>query len=138
MLSGNEHLQGPAIYFISTLDRAKSTIEYFISNDIDRHVVTGICILDRDCTGQTICGLPVTATEETVLKYLCDKWVDEVYISIPIGHPYPITLIDSLAEMGIVVHILVEQMHVAEWQHQSIERIAGSVVRMQKVLCRYR
>ena len=30
LLSRNELLQGPAIYFISTLDRAKSTIEYFI------------------------------------------------------------------------------------------------------------
>ena len=129
LLSGNEHLQGPAIYFISTLDRAKSTIEYFISNDIDRHVVTGICILDRDCTGQTICGLPVTATEETVLKYLCDKWVDEVYISIPIGHPYPITLIDSLAEMGIVVHIEMEETNGHDWQKQVIEKIAGKTVR---------
>ena len=108
ILKRNKLLQGPAIYFISTQDRAEEIIHYFLDNDTDRHVPTGICILDQDYTGMSFCGLPVTASKDNVLTYLCDKWVDEVYISIPMSQPYPMELIDSLAEMGIVVHVEME------------------------------
>lgn len=129
LLSRNELLNGSAIYFITTRDRAEDMISYFLENDTDRHVPTGICILDEDCTGLSFSGLPVTATKNDVLTYLCDKWVDEVYISVPMGRPYPMELIDSLAEMGIVVHVEMEQTGGHDWQKQVIEKVAGKTVR---------
>jgi lipopolysaccharide/colanic/teichoic acid biosynthesis glycosyltransferase len=55
--------------------------------------------------------------------------VDEVFFSLPVNAPYPAELIDLITEMGIVVHVQVEQMYVEEWQHQTVEKFAGTTVR---------
>ena len=37
----------------------------------------------NDGTGEVIADIPVSSTEKTVLDFLCDKWVDEVFFSLP-------------------------------------------------------
>ena len=118
-----------AAYFVTTSERVEQVLSVFRKNSMDRFKIQGICLLDRDAVGQEIQGIPITATREDLLEYLCDKWVDEIFVSIPVGAEYPGDLINSITEMGIVVHISVEQMHVEDWQHQVIEKIAGSTVR---------
>lgn len=117
-----------AVHIVSTEERIEDVIKLFRQHNIGHNIV-GVCILDRDRTGETICGIPVTATSASLVDYLCDKWVDEVFFSIPVDSSYPLALIDQITEMGIVVHVQVEQMHVEEWQHQVIEKVAGTTVR---------
>lgn len=118
-----------SVYIVTTSDCAEFVIERFRENNLGQYLIQGICLLDRQAVGQRICGIPVTAAREDLLQYLCDKWVDEVFVSIPTGSEYPKTLIDAMAEMGIVVHVQLEQMEVEEWQHQVIEKVAGFTVR---------
>ena len=94
-----------------------------------KYRIQGLCILDEDCVGQTIAGLPVTSSRETVREYLCDKWIDEICVSVSVKDDYPAKLINDLTEMGFVVHVQMEQMHIEQWQHQVIERLAGTTVR---------
>lgn len=118
-----------AMYFITSADRAEKVLDHFRKNNLEGYVIQGLCILDQDCTGQEICGVPVTASAETVLDYLCDKWVDEIFVSVPVRSAYPAELISQLSEMGMVVHVQMEQLVIEEWQHQAIEKVAGSFVR---------
>ncbi len=118
-----------AVYFVTTSERAENVISRFQKNNMGNYELRGICLLDRDGIGEEILEIPVTSTKDTILKYLCDKWVDEVFVSLPVGGEYPEKLIDSLTEMGIVVHVQVEQMYVEQWQHQVIEKVAGTTVR---------
>lgn len=120
---------GAAMYFITTTDRAERIIARFRENNINNTLIQGMCILDWDCIGQTIAGVPVTASQDSVLKYLCDKWVDEVFISLPMNYPHPSQLVSSIADMGIVVHVEMEQLETEQWQHQVIEEVAGTTVR---------
>lgn len=120
---------GAAMYFITTTDRAERIIERFRKNNINNNLIQGMCILDWDCIGQTIAGVSVTASRDTVLEYLCDKWVDEVFISLPVTYPHPSELISSIADMGIVVHVEMEQLDVEQWQHQTIQKVSGTMVR---------
>jgi exopolysaccharide biosynthesis polyprenyl glycosylphosphotransferase len=118
-----------AIYFVTTSDRAEQVISRFQKNNVGTYHVQGVCLLDCDKVDQTICDVPVIATEQTLVKYLCDKWVDEIFISLPVSYPYPAELINTITEMGIVTHVQMEQMHVEGWQHQVIEEVAGFHVR---------
>lgn len=129
LLKRMQGLPRKAIYLVTTSDRAEKVIRRFQQNDLGIYSIRGMCLLDRDCTGQTIAEVPVTASEGDLLRYLCDKWVDELFLSLPVAYPYPMELINTLTEMGIVVHIQTEQLHVEEWQHQSVEKIAGTPVR---------
>lgn len=118
-----------ALYFITTTDRADYIIDRFRRENINHDRIQGLCILDADCIGQKISGIPVSSGENTVLKYLCDKWVDEIFVSLPESFPYPSRLITTLVEMGMVVHVEMEQPGIENWQHQVIEKIAGTTVR---------
>ena len=118
-----------AVYFLTTSERAEQVISTFRKNSLGGYNIQGMCLLDRDAVGEEILSVPVTAARSNLLEYLCNMWVDEVFVSIPVSSEYPAELINSITEMGIVVHVAVEQMYVEEWQHQVIEKVAGSTVR---------
>lgn len=118
-----------AIYLITTADRAENLVQRIQNADMREYFLRGICILDEDRVGDAVSGVPVTATRETVLKYLCDKWIDEVYISAPEKDSGSIALVNAIAQMGIVVHVEMKQFQTDGWQHQTIEEMAGSAVR---------
>lgn len=122
-------LMATAIYLISTAERAEGVVRRFQTDSASDYLIQGICLLDRDAVGETLLGVPITAARETVVHYLCDKWVDEVYISVPAGKPCPPELISSLSEMGMVIHIEMEHLQAEEWQHQVVEKVAGATVR---------
>lgn len=122
-------MKGPAVYFVVTNDRAEQVIEVFRKNDLKNCQIQGLGILDQDRAGQMVAGIPITATKGSIRTYLRDKWVDEVYISVPSDYAYPGDLISALVEMGIVVHIELEEQSIDEWQHQIIEKVAGKTVR---------
>lgn len=121
-------MDGAAVYFITTSDRAAKLIHHFQMNSLSAYTLQGVCILDQDCVGREICGIPVTASADTVLNHLCDRWVDEVFISVPDDYAQPTELIESIAEMGIVIHVEIEPIKNMGWQHQIIEHIADRTV----------
>ena len=120
---------GAAMFFITTTERAESVIRQFRRNSMNAYTIQGICILDRDCVNQVIEGVLVTCNKDNVLDHLCSMWVDEVFLSVPVNYPYPEELISSIADMGIVTHVEMEAFHTEKWQHQVIEKIAGTTVR---------
>ena len=118
-----------AFYFITTQERAEKVIGQFRESHLRGGKIQGLCILENDCTGKTIAGVPVTASEKTLLNHLCGIWVDEVFVSVPSDRRYPDKLITAMAAMGIVVHVAMEQLESDPWQHQVIEEFAGTMVR---------
>ena len=122
-------LVGDAIYFVTTKDRAERVIQRFRQNCVIPKQIQGICIMDEDCFDQSFADVMVTASAETVLKDLQTRWVDEVFISLPVSYPHPGDLINSIADMGIVVHLEMEALDIDQWQHQTIQKVAGTTVR---------
>ena len=118
-----------AIYFVTTRDRTEYVIKRFNDEHITGEKIQGMCILDENCVGQTIAGVQVTACADTLIKHLCEIWVDEVFVSVPAEYLQPEKLLSDMAEMGIVVHMEMEQLAGDHWQHQVIQEFAGATVR---------
>ena len=118
-----------AIYFITNEQLADDVVSHFQQNSVGDYKIQGICILDRASAEGHVLGIPVTATGKTVLKHLCDKWVDEVYVSLPENDPGMEALVSAIAEMGIVVHVEMDRIKTDEWMHQTIEKMANRTVR---------
>ena len=129
LLRTKRDIVNSVVYIVTVKERAEEVVDHFKKNNMDSCKIGGMCLLDRDQTGCTVAGVQVTASQETLLDYLCDKWVDEVFFSLPVNAVYPQELIDSITDMGIVVHVQVEQMYLKEWQHQVVEEYAGTAVR---------
>ena len=60
-----------------------------------------------------------------MLKFLCREWVDEVAIAVSRKEDSYTDFIQQLIEMGIVVHIEMEETEKFSWAAQEIEKIAG-------------
>lgn len=129
LIKKKRELGRTAIYFVTTRERAEQVANRFFTNNISSRRIQGMCILDEDCTGQAVSGIPVNASAATLVKHLCEIWVDEVFVSLPESYPYPTALMSAMAEMGIVVHLEMEQLEGDLWKHQVIEEFAGTTVR---------
>lgn len=118
-----------AVYFLTTRQRAERVLARFRENCTAFYVIQGLCILDENCVGQKISGVPVTASGDTLLNHLRNKWVDEVFVSLPEDHPMPTRLLSALVGMGLVLHIEAEQPEWNRWRHQPLQTVAGATVR---------
>ena len=129
LMKKKQELCRAAVYFVTTKDRAEYTLKRFYDNNITSRKIQGMCILDEDCIGKEIGGVEVTASADTLIKHLCEIWVDEVFVSLPGAYAHPAKLLSDMAEMGIVIHLEMEELEGEGWQHQVIEKFAGATVR---------
>lgn len=117
-----------SLYIVTTEDVAEKTVKDLRTGAKGEYQIQGMCLLDRDAVGEVIADVPVTSDMDTVLDFLRDKWVDEVYIALPEQSPIPNYLIDRLTEMGIAVHIELDPAGSESWQIRQVQYIGDKLV----------
>lgn len=60
--------------------------------------------------------------------YICQQWVDEVFVNIDESYSYPDELIQELLEMGMVVHVNLAKVKSTSGQKQFVETVGGYTV----------
>lgn len=117
-----------ALYVVTTKDQAADTIKRLKSNTGGEYEIRGMCILGENCGGQIIEDVPVTSCHDTLVEFLCDKWVDEIYVSPAAAILLSNETIDQLTEMGIVVHVELDKVGSKSWQIRQVQKIGNQVV----------
>lgn len=117
-----------ALYIVTTEKLAADTIRMLNKGAKGEYLIQGICLLDKDDVGMEIEGVSVTSNMDMLLDFLCDKWVDEVYIALPEQSPCPNYLINRLTEMGITVHVELDQAGTEAWQIRQVQYVGGQLV----------
>ena len=117
-----------SLYLIVSEDLAAATVESLNTNAKGEYQIQGMCLADRNGIGETVADVPVTSAMDTVLDYLRDKWVDEVYIALPEHVSVPNKLVDTLTEMGIAVHIELDPAGSESWQIRQVQYVGGKLV----------
>ena len=69
--------------------------------------------------------IPIVATTDTLIQYLTNNWVDEVYLDVPPKTDLPVDLINSLMCMGITIHTALTHLDDIESRHKNVEWICG-------------
>ena len=69
----------------------------------------------------------VVASQDNLIQYLVNSWVDEVYLDIPAGQSIPVELVNEIMGMGITVHVAMNQMDQIEARHKNVEWVCGQV-----------
>lgn len=129
LLRKRGNLVAPAsLYIVTTENLAAETVDSLRIGAKGEYHIQGICLLDKDAIGEVIADIPVTSNMDTVLDFLCDKWIDEVYIALPENAPIPNYLIDRLTEMGIAVHIELDPAGSESWQIRQVQYVGGKLV----------
>lgn len=128
VLSGKASRDQASLFVITTAERAERILGSLQETGKGQYKLSGICITDRDMTGETMADVPVCAGLDNVLEYLCREWVDEIYFSLPYEADYARELSEHLAEMGLVVHVELNIPTGEDWHKHQIERMADQTV----------
>ena len=117
-----------SLLIVTTEKMAKTVIANINGNNYARYILAGLAIIDRDMTGATIEGVPVVSDTENLPMYICQQWVDEVFVVTSGETPYPGKLIDKIAETGVVLHINLSGVLNLPGEKHLVEKIGNYTV----------
>lgn len=117
-----------SLYIVTNENSAEDVIRNVRENNYNLYDINGLVIIDKDMTGSWISGIPVVAELKDASAYICQKWVDEVFINVDEDYPFPQELMDELLEMGMVVHRNLVKIKSMQGQRQMIETVGGYTV----------
>lgn len=104
---------GHAIRLIAITTRERAEHNTSLWNDTTDWMrrLDSFAIVDEDMIGETIDGIPVVASAETIMTYIRQGVVDEAYIDIGYDNAENLRpMIMELEEMGVTVHIKMDIM----------------------------
>ena len=98
---------------VTVKDRANNTLSKIDEKDDWLRKIDGIVIMDENMTGQDINGVPVVADIHTMMKFIKNEIVDEVYIDVTDRIRERIKpMVMELEDMGVTVHLKIEVLDV--------------------------
>jgi exopolysaccharide biosynthesis polyprenyl glycosylphosphotransferase len=68
------------ILFVTTEDRAEQAVKDILKHKDWTRILIGVALLDKECTGEMVAGIPVVANSEDLMDYVIHNDVDEVFI----------------------------------------------------------
>ena len=111
--SHNESKRASRVIMVTVKDRAKNTLSKIDEKDDWLRKIDGIVIMDENMTGQDINGVPVVADIHTMMKFIKNEIVDEVYIDVTDRIRERIKpMVMELEDMGVTVHLKIEVLDV--------------------------
>ena len=87
----------------------------------------GIILLDKNRTSEQIAGIPVVASAENAVEYLCQNWVDRVIEVCEKEERAAEDILRDCEEMGITVHRALPESFDNGWKKR-VENIGGYTV----------
>ncbi len=94
---------------VTTRKAAWQMIQHITETTIKNYQFSGLVIWDESMSGQTVNGIKVSADQGTVINYMQQNIVDEAFISIANDPVSTLALARTLLDMGITVHIYMEE-----------------------------
>lgn len=102
---------------------AEEVVRNLLDNSFHDYKITGIYLMDKECSGETIRDIPTMGRETDIINEIRKNWVDEVLVYQPENMPYPMEMIDAIMEMGITVHYCLEALNAHSDGMQEVSKI---------------
>ena len=94
---------------ITIKNRAEDTLSKTAARNDWMRRIDGIVITDEDMTGQSIEGFPVVANVHSMMRYIKNEIVDEVFIDVDYKTRESIKpMVMELEDMGVIVNLKLE------------------------------
>lgn len=114
------------LYIITTKARAEMAIRQLQEDGTWLKRLFGLAIIDEDMVGETILDIPVTSNFHTMVKYVKDEAIDEVFIDVPYDTGNSLRdLIMEFENMGVVVHLDIEIVQKFEGFNKSFSMLGN-------------
>ena len=117
-----------SLLVITSKNVAGRVVKSMKEHNYARYKLAGVVVIDEDCSGKTIQGIPVVADGKSAPMYVCREWIDEVLIVISEDVPYPADLIEKLTETGVTVHLNLAKVTNSPGKKQFVEKVGEYTV----------
>ena len=105
----NGGIRTHSILVVTIKSRAEDTLAKVASRNDWMRRLDGVVITDEDMTGQTISGVPVVANVHSMMRYIKNEIVDEVFIDVDYKTRKSINpMVMELEDMGVAVNLKLE------------------------------
>lgn len=115
------------VIIVTISKMADETVATVRENRFNQFSVPGIILIDTDQTGQIYNGKPVLASRDTMLDYIRQNVVDEVFFNVPYSIKIPEDILQGLIDMGVTIHRKLFKQG-DSLKNQSVETFAGYTV----------
>ncbi|MDO5381685.1 MAG: sugar transferase [Eubacteriales bacterium] len=106
---GRSRAKANRVIVVTMKDRAESTMKQIDKSEDWVRTVAGIIILDEDMIGEEFGNVNVVANAHTMMRYIKNEVVDEVYIDVNYQLREQIkSMVMELEDMGVTVHLKLE------------------------------
>lgn len=113
-----------SMIIITTSNEAADLIDNLLTYGKVKYQIKGLCIVDREMTGEEISGIEVVASDSEILDYLCRTWVDEVFLSMGEGYEsIEEKTVEDCLMMGITVHQILAKVISEPGKVQMVEKM---------------
>lgn len=116
-----------SLLIVTNEDMADEVVRKISHRNYGGYQIAGLAIVDKDSEKLLIGGIPVVAGMDDLMDYACRNWIDEVFIYLDQNDPKLEKISGKFSEMGIVIHIGLQQPVYLTGQKQVVERIGGFV-----------
>lgn len=117
-----------SLLIITTRGDLEPAIKEIKTNSYGRFQVDGVAVVDCDMKGRVIDGIPVVANKTSAVEYARKKWIDEVFIELPLNTELCNEITEKFTTMGITVHLSLQKAGGFSEGKHLIERIGSYTV----------
>lgn len=97
------------VIIVTMKDRAQADVKLINKNEDWVRTVAGIVIMDENMVGEDVNGINVVANSHTMMRYIKNEVVDEVFIDLNYKLREQMRpMVMELEDMGVTVHLRVE------------------------------
>lgn len=114
---------------------AEDIINNIKKNNFEGFYIVGTVLLNADKVGQSIGDVKVVANKDSVLDYVRNEWIEEIFVSLSPEYEFPQKLVDIFIEMGFVVHINLMKAAKTAGKKKMIEKVGNYTVITNSVNC---
>lgn len=118
-----------SLLIVTTGGCAAEIVEHIRKYSLEMFRIAGVVVTDHIWPEQ-IAGedgeafdIPIVMGTKHMAEDICREWVDEALIHIPQGESFPTDFIQQLTEMGVVVHINLNESYVSLGKKLCMEKI---------------
>jgi exopolysaccharide biosynthesis polyprenyl glycosylphosphotransferase len=122
-----------SLLIIATEKSLQESIMNIQSENYNVYSTVGAVVMDKDCSGQEIAGVPIVANYSDVIDYVCREWVDEVFLPLDFPRDEESELIEKLTKMGVAVHMAIAGSDHLLMGRQQVERMGNYTVLTRSV-----
>ena len=108
---------------ITTKERAEKTVKNLKEAANNGIKLKGLIFYGSDDKGQEYEEIPVVANISDAVEYICREWIDEVFIDLSREEAGVNKLISELIEMGVTVHLNLDETDELLGQNYMVEKI---------------